>query len=124
MKRIKKFIDETGGTWDSKTEYLYYLHLIEHKQEYKIKEIKRQVKYVLQDSFYIHNKKVQAVTYKSDFTLVLDDGTNVIIDVKPPVKSIWDSKFNIKWKIMMCLHRDFIFKIVAYKNKTEGFVEM
>lgn len=124
MKRIKKYIDDKGDTWDSKTEYLFYCYLLDHKEEYKIKEIHKQVKYILQEPFILGAKKIQAITYKSDFTLIMKDGAFIIIDIKPPVKCIWDQKFNVKWKMLMNLHRDYIYKIIAWKNKDIGWIEM
>ncbi|GKX65819.1 DUF1064 domain-containing protein [Inconstantimicrobium mannanitabidum] len=124
MKRIKKYIDDNGVSWDSKAEFQFFCYLQESKDKYNIKEIHRQVKYILQEPFTLCSKKIQAITYKSDFTLILEDGRIVIIDVKPPLKSIWDAKFIIKWKMMMNLHRDYIYKIISWKNKEVGWVEM
>ena len=124
MKRIKKYIDDNGDTWDSKSEYLFYCYLLNNKENFNIKEIHRQVVYEIQEGFMYMNNKVQRITYKSDFTLMLNNGQTVIIDVKPPVKNIWDSKFPIKWKMMKYKYRDYIYKIVAFKNKNIGWIEM
>lgn len=124
MKRIKKYIDDNGVSWDSKTEFQFFYYLQENKNKLNIKEIHRQVKYILQEPFVLDSKKIQAITYKSDFTLEMNDGKIVVIDIKPPVKSIWDAKFNLKWKMMMNLHRDYIYKIYAWKNKDIGWIEI
>ena len=41
MKRIKKYIDSNGDTWDSKSEYLFYCYLLDNKDNFNIKEIHR-----------------------------------------------------------------------------------
>lgn len=73
-----------GYVFDSVMESRYYVHLLECVKKREIQGFERQVPYVLQEKFKHprSGKWVRAITYRADFTVLLLDGTNIVVDVK------------------------------------------
>lgn len=72
-----------GITFDSKREANRYCELRLLEMAGKIKELKRQVQFVLQPSFKKNGKTIRAITYVADFEYYdLEKGKYIVEDVK------------------------------------------
>lgn len=72
-----------GITFDSKKEADRYCELRLLEMAGKIKELKRQVQFVLQPSFKKNGKTIRAITYVADFEYYdLEKGKYIVEDVK------------------------------------------
>lgn len=97
----KKFVDEEGNKWDSKKEYRFYLQLLEND---KIKDIERQVEYILiprltneEGKFLFH-----PVKYKLDFKYYSEEDNKIhYVDVK----GFKTNEYKIKKKLMYWLYK-------------------
>lgn len=96
-----KFTDENGIKWDSKKEYKYYLRLSEDKN---IKDIQRQVEYILIPKQVDENGKFlyHPIKYKLDFKYYNEDDKKYhYVDVK----GMKTPEYNIKKKLMYYVHK-------------------
>lgn len=107
-------IEYEGVKFDSRKELRFYLYLKDLEKEKIIKDIKRQVKFELQEKFKRGNKTVRSINYIADFTCVVLDvdrfksaiGCNneeikenqtVILDTKGYKTEV----YKIKYKLML-----------------------
>lgn len=79
---IKTTID--GITFDSKKEAMRYAELKMLQKGHAIYDLRMQVPFEIQPSFYKDGKKIQAIKYVADFTYYEGDKL-VIEDVKSPI---------------------------------------
>lgn len=86
MYRYNKFKNKKtkvdGITFDSQKEANRYLELKLLLKTGKIRELKLQPTYILQDSFKIENKTIRAIKYIADFEYKTKDGKLITEDVK------------------------------------------
>ena len=121
--------------FDSQTEAEYYLFLKEQKKKGLIKSFTMQDEYILQDKFIIADgkrvegsdpnfKKVQkanpgctiaAIKYRADFTVVHNDGSIRVIDVKGQKTA----DFKLKEKMFNYMYPQYnkLFCVVKYKGE-------
>lgn len=107
-------IEYEGVKFDSRKELRFYLYLKDLEKEKIIKDIKRQVKFELQEKFKYGNKTIRSINYIADFTCVVLDvdrfksaiGCNnkeikenqtVILDTKGYKTEV----YKIKYKLML-----------------------
>lgn len=113
-KYKNKKVEHDGMKFDSKKELQYYLELRDMEKSGKIYDLKRQVKFVLQDGFKDQRlkKAVIAITYVADFEYYVT-GTNehIVIDVKASAK-FQDPVYKIKKKMFLFRYRELTFKEV------------
>jgi hypothetical protein len=77
--------DYEGITFDSKKELKKYKEYKELEEKGEIKDLKRQVKYILIDKFTLNGKTYRKTTYLADFTFIsTKDGKLHVVDVKSP----------------------------------------
>lgn len=115
MNKFKaKKTSYNGITYDSKKEKKRALELELMQKNGKISELKRQVKFILQDSFKLIDKSkksgfktILAIRYIADFTY-FDCVKNCF--VIEDVKGYRTRDFNIKWKMLEYLHKEQINK--------------
>lgn len=70
--------------FDSLKERNHYIVLEHLEKTGQIKDLRRQVKFLLQPSFKLNNKTIRAINYIADFTY-LKDGILVVVDVKSEI---------------------------------------
>lgn len=77
--------DYDGITFDSKKEFKKYKEYKELEEKGEIKDLKRQVEFVLIDKFKLNGKAYRKTAYIADFTYIStkDDKLHVV-DVKSP----------------------------------------
>lgn len=106
--KSKKIDHPIYGHFDSEAEFKYYTNVLLPLQEKgDIKDLDRQVKYLLIPSFKDScGNTVLKMEYNSDFTYfnVVKNKT-VIVDVKGSAFNI-DEKFKVKWKLLKYLQKD------------------
>jgi len=68
--------------FDSKDESIYYLYLVEQKQNGLIQDFELQPQYELIPKFTYQNRKRQAITYTPDFKVIHNDSHIEVVDVK------------------------------------------
>lgn len=107
-------IEFEGEKFDSRKELRFYLYLKDLEKEKIIKDIKRQVKFELQEKFKYGNKTIRSINYIADFTcIVLDvdrfksaigcnneeikENQTVILDTKGYKTEV----YKIKYKLML-----------------------
>lgn len=102
------------AVYDSIKEYNRWCELRLLQKAGQIKNLQRQVRLVIQESFTYHNERIRAVEYVADFLYVKGD-TTVIEDVKP-----FDNKtqryrltkdFSLKWKFLKHKYPEYYFEI-------------
>ena len=89
-----------GRTFDSQMEADYYLYLKDKKEQVRIKDIKFQPKFVLQEAFEKNGKRHRKIEYVADFEVIEHSGESIIIDVKgmlTPVFRIKEKLFEKKY---------------------------
>ena len=108
-----------GILFDSQLECRFYKeYLIPKLKKGMIKSIKRQVRYELLPSFiYVYDgKKQRAIEYISDFDVLYNDNSFMVIDVKGMVKPI----DRLKAKLFKYRYPDINFKFVEH-TKNHGW---
>lgn len=106
--KSKKIDDPVYGHFDSEAEFKYFINVLLPLQEKGvIKDLDRQVKYLLIPSFKDSlGNTVLKMEYKSDFTYFdIVNNKIIIVDVKGSAFNI-DEKFKVKWKLLKYLQRD------------------
>ena len=120
----KKFTDSDGQKWDSETEYNYYQYILKNKDKLGIRNIQRQVKYIIQNKFRDkNNKAVREITLTVDFVLVLITGDIAVVDCKGCKETI-EETFKIKWKMMKLKYPEYDYKVVVWDKKAKEFIEI
>lgn len=100
----KKYVDNDGIKWDSKKEYNYYQQLLQLEKENKIKDIERQVEYILIPKQVDENSKFlyHPIKYKLDFKYFnIEEGKYHYVDVK----GFRTVEYKLKKKLMYYIHR-------------------
>lgn len=107
-------IEYEGVKFDSRKELRFYLYLKDLEKEKIIKDIKRQVKFELQEKFKCGNKTIRSINYIADFTCVvmnadkfksaigcsneeIKENQTVILDTKGYKTEV----YKIKYKLML-----------------------
>ena len=108
-KYRNKKVEYKGIKFDSIKEKDYYLILKHYENNGKIKDLKRQVEFILQPSFKVDNKTIRAIKYIADFSYT-DTATNekVVVDVKSSITAK-DKTYIIKKKLFMYKYKDYKF---------------
>ncbi len=81
-KYKSKKVEIDGIMFDSKIEGKYYSHLKKQKEKGIVKSFILQPIYELLPAFRKYEKSTRAITLKADFEVVMDDGSEIIIDIK------------------------------------------
>ena len=119
----KKITDSDGIKWDSETEYNYYQYILKNKDKLGIRNIQRQVKYIIQNKFRDkNNKAVREISLTVDFVLELTTGEIIIVDCKGCKETI-EETFKIKWKMMKLKYPQYDYKVVVWDKKLKEFME-
>lgn len=97
-----------GITFDSKWEAERYNQLSAMEQSGQIKNLQRQVRFVLQDG-YINNKgkKIKPIYYFADFQYTDKDGNKIVEDTKSPATKT--DVYKLKKKLFEAKFTDYIF---------------
>jgi hypothetical protein len=103
-----------GIKFDSKWEAERYSQLSAMQRAGQIKDLQRQVKFVLQDG-YVNNKgeKIRPICYLADFQYTDNEGRQIVEDTKSPATKT--DVFKIKKKLFEAKFKDYIF-IEKYKK--------
>lgn len=103
--------------YDSVKEYDRCLELRKMEKIGVIKELRRQVKFILQPAFERAGKTFRAITYTADFCYKDKSDRNIVEDVKgldkDSGKIITTKEFELKWKILQYQHPELVFHIEA-----------
>ena len=103
-----------GILFDSQLECRFYTsYIIPNLKTGKIKSVRRQVHYELLPSFVYQNKKQRKIEYISDFDILYEDKSFVVVDVKGMIKPI----DKIKAKLFKYRYPDIEFKFIKYSKK-------
>lgn len=103
-----------GIVFDSKWEAERYNQLSAMQRAGQIKDLQRQVKFILQDG-YVNNKgeKIRPICYMADFQYIDNEGRKIVEDTKSPATKT--DVFKIKKKLFEAKFKDYIF-IEKYKK--------
>lgn len=96
-------IEYNGIKYDSKKEFNRAMELEQMQKIGLIKNLKRQVKYVLQPNFKFGKKTIREIAYIADFVYE-QDGETIVEDVKSPITRK-NPVYAIKKKMMMYVHK-------------------
>ena len=109
---IKTEVD--GRKFDSKWEAERYNQLFTLQQAGQIKNLQRQVRFVLQDG-YVNNKgeKIRPICYFADFQYTDSEGRRIVEDTKSPATKT--EVFKIKKKLFEARFPEYLF-IEKYKK--------
>ena len=102
-----KLVKINGFKFDSKKEANRYLELKFLEKAGKIKDLKLQPCFLLQEGFYYQGRAIRQITYKADFEYV-QDGKRVVEDVKGFKTDV----YKLKKKLFLKKYPDVIFKEV------------
>jgi hypothetical protein len=103
-----------GMTFDSKRELSRYLYLLDLQKAGHIKDLQRQVKFVLVDSvrFEQEARRKPAVRYYADAVYTRSDGGTVVEDVKSP-STRKTAAYRLKKALMMSVHGIEIIEVLS-----------
>ncbi len=107
-----KPIEFDGFKFDSKKEAKRYLELKVLEKAGKIRDLKLQPVFLLQEGFYRNGKAIRQMTYRADFEYVDDRGVRIVEDVKGVVTK----EYAIKKKLFLKKHFDVLFRELHFKN--------
>ena len=96
----KKVTTPDGATFDSRAEYRHWQHLQKLERSGEIKDLRRQVPFVLAPAAKIAGKTKPALRYIADFCYKDSSGKTVVADTKGAVTEVW----KIKRHLMMSVH--------------------
>jgi len=102
----KKARTADGNIFDSKKEAKRYLELKMLEKAGKIKDLKLQPVFLLQEGFYYQGKAIRQITYRADFEYVNEKGERVVEDVKGFKTDI----YKLKKKLFLKKYPDVVFK--------------
>lgn len=126
MRVRSKKVKFNNIEFDSKKECKYYQFLLQLKNDGIVKEIELQPRFLLVEGFrheavknsletitgiFKHNQikgKLRDTTYTADFKVVLNDGKEIIIDVKSS-RRFQDEVYRIKKKLFLKKYTDVCF---------------
>ena len=97
-----------GIEFDSKKEGKRYQELKMLEKAGKIKDLKLQPVFLLQEGFYYQGKAIRQITYRADFEYVDEKGNRVVEDVKGFKTDV----YKLKKKLFLKKYPDVIFKEV------------
>lgn len=95
--------EANGVVYDSKKEAKRALELEQLEKAGEIHNLKRQVKYVLQPSFFFFGKTIREISYVADFVYE-EDGKVVVEDVKSDATR-QNPVYKLKKKMLMYVHK-------------------
>ena len=101
-----KPVEFEGFKFDSKKEAKRYQELKMLEKSGKIKDLKLQPIFVLQERFYYRGKAIRQITYRADFEYVDEKGNRVVEDVKGFKTDV----YKLKKKLFLKKYPDVIFK--------------
>lgn len=104
-----------GIKFDSKLEAEYYQLLKFKKASGQIQDFKLQPSFLLQEAFKVDGKTYRKIEYKADFAVLMNDGSEMIVDTK----GVLTSEFKLKAKI----YRKLYGKLYLVKKARGGFIE-
>lgn len=81
VKYHNKKCEYKGLKFDSLKERNHYIVLEHLEKTNQIKDLRRQVKFLLQPSFKLNGKTIRAINYIADFTYI-KDGVLIVVDTK------------------------------------------
>ena len=102
------------AVYDSVKEYNRWCELQLWQKAGRIKDLSRQIRMLIQESFVYNGEKIAAIEYVADFTYI-EDGKKVVEDVKhldPKTgKHRFTKDFVLKWKLLKHKYPDYKFII-------------
>ena len=101
-----KLVEFDGFKFDSKKELKRYQELKMLEKAGKIKDLKLQPVFILQEGFYYCGKAIRQITYRADFEYVDEDGKVVVEDVKGFKTDV----YKLKKKLFLKKYPDIVFK--------------
>ena len=110
-KYKNKKVEYQGMIFDSKKERDYYIQFLDMQNKGLIKNLTRQVEFILQEGFRDKTgKKHIAIKYKADFKYtVVETNEEIVIDVKAS-KFFTTDVYKIKKKILLYKYPEITFK--------------
>ncbi len=109
-----KPIEFDGFKFDSKKEAKRYLELKMFERAGKIRDLKLQPVFLLQEGFYRNGKAIRQMTYRADFEYLDEKGRKIVEDVK----GVKTKEYQIKKKIFLKKFKDVVFRELSWKNKS------
>ena len=101
-----KSIEIDGFKFASKKEAKRYLELKTLEKAGKIKDLKLQPVFLLQEGFYYQGEAIRQITYRADFEYVNEKGERVVEDVKGFKTDV----YKLKKKLFLKKYPDVVFK--------------
>lgn len=101
-------VDYEGMKFDSKKERNRYIELKKLERFGVIKNLKRQVPFLLLDTIRYNGKTYRKTYYHADFTYELD-GKLIVEDVKSEITKK-DGVYRLKVKMLLSKYKDIVFK--------------
>lgn len=95
-------------TFDSKKEAGRFMGLRLLVRAGEITDLKVHPKFILQEGFIYHGRKIQPITYTADF-MYQEKGITIVEDVK----GMQTQLFKVKWKMAKYKYPELIFRIVV-----------
>lgn len=109
-----------GFEFDSLEESRYYLHLLDLLEDGTIIHFDLQPEFQLLDSIKLKDRTLRGVKYIADFTVYYADGKKEHVDVK----GFETPDFIIKQKMFHYFYKDETLKILTYKKRDGGWIEL
>ena len=101
-----------GIEFDSKKEAKRYLELKMLERAGKIKNLKLQPVFLLQEGFYYRGKAIRQITYRADFEYVDENGNVVVEDVK----GVETPVYKLKKKLFLRKYYQIVFRELRWKR--------
>ena len=101
-----KRVEFEGFRFDSKKEAKRYQELRILEKAGKIKDLKLQPVFILQEGFYYQGKAIRQITYRADFEYVDENGNRVVEDVKGFKTDV----YKLKKKLFLKKYPDIVFR--------------
>ena len=101
-----------GIEFDSKKEAERYLELKMLEKAGKIKDLKLQPAFLLQEGFYYRGKAIRQITYRADFEYVDEKGNKVVEDVK----GVETPVYKLKKKLFLKKYSQIVFRELKWKR--------
>ena len=118
-KYKNKKVEFDGYVFDSKLECDYYKALKYGNYSFFYKQIDLQPVYVLQEAFKKNGRTIKAITYKADFFLIRNDGTQVVIDIK----GMSTETAKIKRKMFLYKYPELQLDWVSFSKMDGGWID-
>lgn len=111
-----------GIDFDSIMEARFYIYLLHLKEDGTIKKFERQVPFELQPGYRdpYTKKAVLPIKYVADFVIVMNNGPDVIVDVKGNETP----EFKIKWKMLGYVYPKYLRMCTQWRARTKTWEDL